>query len=355
MVNKLVFIGLASLLFCGQSAVAESIASIPPSGSHFRISVTGAALNITTVTPNRLYPNAGIQVLTPGFQVSGNVRPTNDGFYLFSVSDTVPAKITLAGAGGTVQIKICLNGVGKKYSCENQTVSSLASSHIIFVTSTAYSGNLGGTAGADGICQSVAYQSGSIIPNPGLKFKALLVTSGRYPCSSNNGGISGSCGGSFAKNWPLVPNTDYVASDGETPFNTVNANGVFDGSNPIINDERGIYTFNQIFWIGVQSILSNASSQDIVGWAYSDMNIAADGLQYQHYLATCHDFTVADSSVIGSYGSNGQVASGSGSIPGNTWGNYFFFDNGGTTFLENVFNFSQNSACNLPLSLICVS
>lgn len=355
MTRQMLFAAITFLLFDGL-AFADKSNVQASSGSHFRFTVSGATVNVTTTTPNRLYPNAGIQVLTPGFTISGNVRPTNDGFYLFSVSDSTPASLNFLGSGGTAQIKICLDGVGKKFSCENQTISSIGNSHIIFATSTSYAGNLGGISGADALCQAAAYQAGSVIPTANLQFKALIITPARYPCSSQNAGVSGSCGGSFANNWPLVANTQYVYSNGTAVFNTVNQYGSFNGSNPVMMNEQGVVPSSQNFWFGVQSILASANGLDIAAWAYTDMNSAADGAEYTANLSSCNGFTSSDSSVNGSIGAVGQIALvNSGPVTGNTWGNYYYFNNSATSYMQNMFNESNNVACNTALPIICVS
>lgn len=51
-------------------------------------------LSIKTTTPNHFYPAAGIKIETPGYRVA-NSTPTKKGYYLFSVSDTVPADILI--------------------------------------------------------------------------------------------------------------------------------------------------------------------------------------------------------------------------------------------------------------------
>ena len=276
---------------------------------------------------------------------------------MFSVSDSAPISLNFLGSGGNAKIRICLDGVGNKFSCEEQTISSIGNSHIIFATSTSFSGNLGGTAGADALCQTVAYQAGSIIPTANLKFKALIITPTRYPCSSNNGGLSGSCGGGFANDWPLVADTEYVYANGTTVFNTVNQYESFDGSNRfIMNEMGGIPSTGQNFWFGIQSILSSANGRDISGWAYTDMNSAADGVQYAANLKSCNGFTTASSSASGSFGIFGQIATVlSGSVSGTTWGNYYYFNDSASAYMLNLFNGGDSNTCNTELPIVCVS
>jgi hypothetical protein len=353
--NKKLVIAGFMLLLSGASAFAESDdPAAAQRGKRFNIRVTGATAHVTTNIANRTYPNAGIQILTPGFKVSGDVRPSNNGFYLFSVNDKSPANINIHGDGGAAQVQICLDAVGKKFSCENQTITSLANSHIIFMTSSTYGGNLGGIGGADAICQSVAYNGGSVVAVSGLQFKALLVAPERSPCYSPNGGATGGCGGSYAIDWPLVPGSAYSYPDGLTFFNTVNANGVFDGSNQVLKNELGYPTF-QPFWSGIQSVLTNTSSTDISGWAYSDMNSAADSSPYEVYLATCQSFTSSNQLYSGSTGLNGQNSEVAGTITGSTWGNYYYFNNAQLSYIYNLFVSGNLSSCNQQLPIVCVS
>lgn len=350
-------IGVLLPLLYGQTALAEKN-YLPGPGSHFKFVTSGVTVGITTKTPNHTYPNAGLQVLTPGYTVKGNVRPSNDGFYLFSVSDTAPANIQFLGNGGTVTVKICLNGVGKKYSCEKQSAI-VQNSHVIFITYPNFTGNLGGVTGADNTCQTEAYQSGSIIPT-GLNFKALLVTATRYPCSIN-GSIKG-CAGNFASNWPLSPGVPYSAPDGSS-FNTVNSNAVFDGNVTTLKNQTGLEPLvnPQRFWTGIQSILSNSSADDIVGWAYADMNSAVDNTVYANNFGTCNNFTSDDPTLIGSYGLVSKFSTSTDPIAASTWGNYYYFDNNQNTGLSNLFSISFFEGftpiqCDYPASsIVCVS
>jgi hypothetical protein len=349
--------GMACFLCYGQSALAKNSVSQNPQ-SHFKLSVSGVTLKVTTTTAHKTYPNAGIEILTPGYTVAGNGRVNRNGFFLFSVSDTTEAALDLLGPGGIVEFRICLDSTDRVNHCENKTVTSVANSHYIFITSTAYSGALGGVIGADAICQVAAYQPGSIISVSNLKFKALILTASRYPCTSKNLGLSGSCGGRFAHDWPLIPNSTYLYADGKRVFNTVNRNSVFDGSNPLMYTEQGALSFGP-FWTGIQSIFANSSGSDIAGWAYADMNSTEDAVVYARNLATCNDFTSDNSFLNGSYGSAGEFAYSTGLIPGQTWGGHGAFNNTQSSWLSNLFNLSSPLAtslsCAMQLPIVCVS
>lgn len=56
--------------------------------------VSALNLNIRTTIPNHVYPAAGIKVNTPGYSWSG-CTPYNNGYCLFSVSNTSPIQIAL--------------------------------------------------------------------------------------------------------------------------------------------------------------------------------------------------------------------------------------------------------------------
>lgn len=222
------------------------------------------------------------------------------------------------------------------------------SQHYIFVTVNSYNGNLGGVSGADSLCQAEAYQLGSVLPQ-GLNFKALLVDSTRFPCDS-----TGSCGGAHALDWPLFSGEQFLNPD-KSNFNQVNSNFVFDGSVISLMNPMGITDNSSSFWSGVQSVLSNAAANDIVAWAFDDVNPSQDGAQYLANLATCNNWSSSSSSESGSLGQLGQVNFVNGTVPGSTWGNYYEFNNSATGYLYNVWVYSDTLFCNAGSKLVCVS
>ena len=108
------------ILFFALLVFAVKQTSAAGSGLFFNVSATGAAaqvnitlclngkgplscqkyevsavnLNISTTIPHHIYPTAGIKVNTPGYTLSG-CTPNNNGYCLFSVSNTSPVKIML--------------------------------------------------------------------------------------------------------------------------------------------------------------------------------------------------------------------------------------------------------------------
>ncbi len=248
--------------------------------------------------------------------------------------------------------------------------------HIIFMTSESYNGNLKdgggstivtphttGTAGADAICQSEAYSSGSTIPT-GLTFKALLVDADRYPCDA-----TGQCGGSHSLDWVLNQGDIYdnpadSSVSNSTLFNTVNQNYVFDGSNIYLNFANGLTASdNSEFWSGIQSIHINELGNDIDGWAYADANPDFDGAMYTQYSpGTCQNFTSTSSepqnnpNSFGSFGKTSLFYSAVGNIAPSTWGNFYYFENQNPTYyVLNIWSSSYAKSCIETSHLICVS
>ncbi len=68
----------------------------PMSCQHY---VAGTSLIIRTTRLNHTYPVAGIKINTPGFMPKG-CKPINNGYCLFSVSNTIPASIFISKNSG---------------------------------------------------------------------------------------------------------------------------------------------------------------------------------------------------------------------------------------------------------------
>lgn len=124
MMKRTLFIGMTLFFFLEPVVFAKCNDFIPGSGQHFFAAIPPASstLSIITTTPRKIYPTAGIRILTPGYNIVGQ-SPSANGFVLFSVSDTMPAQFSLDGPIGTINIRLCLNGTGKKYSCEEYFLS----------------------------------------------------------------------------------------------------------------------------------------------------------------------------------------------------------------------------------------
>jgi len=83
-------------------------------GLFFNVTNNGNSLSIKTTIPNHVYPKAGIKINTVGFSlaVGSECTPANNGYCIFSVSDTTPARISVTGNGSAYSATICLNGTG---------------------------------------------------------------------------------------------------------------------------------------------------------------------------------------------------------------------------------------------------
>lgn len=106
-------------LFCGN--VFASNAS--NNASVFNVSSASLTLSISTTIPNHVYPSAGIKINTPGYGLSSagsECTMANNGYCLFSVSNTHPKTIHLSGHSGSVNMTLCLNGQGPN-SCQQYT------------------------------------------------------------------------------------------------------------------------------------------------------------------------------------------------------------------------------------------
>lgn len=121
MIKRMWLISIALFFSYGLSGWAKNSDFMMRPGPLFKVSAYVNTLTINSTILNWTYPTAGIKILTPGYTVS-NMSPTSQGFHLFSVSDTVPAALTLSGPSGKVNIKLCLKGTGTGSSCETMTV-----------------------------------------------------------------------------------------------------------------------------------------------------------------------------------------------------------------------------------------
>lgn len=91
----------------------------------FSLTGNSSSLTVTSMVPNHTYPQAGIKINSPGYQLSGvgsecTMAPT--GYCLFSVSDTAPKSISISGSGKNVSVDLCLNGNGP-LSCQGFEIS----------------------------------------------------------------------------------------------------------------------------------------------------------------------------------------------------------------------------------------
>ncbi len=111
---------IISLTCAGMVAMISHGAFAEQAGLMFNIMHAGTSLSVNTTIPNHTYPYAGVKVNTPGFSLSGvgsQCTMDSNGYCLFSVSDTQPATISIAGGNGTYSATFCLSGKGP-LSCQ---------------------------------------------------------------------------------------------------------------------------------------------------------------------------------------------------------------------------------------------
>lgn len=306
-----------------------------------------ATFSINTTLTNHSYRFAGIKINTPGYKiatVSYAYTSASSEYYMFEVSNTKATSITL-------------NKIVPKPP-------------VLFVASTLTQGNFNIDGKADMFCATAAQQGPLFTANDYI-YNALIVTSTRYPCNylQNTAG----CGSVYASSdWPLLPNTTYYYPDETTVFNTTNSNGVFDGSNPLLQFQNGSTVDNSHYlWIGIQSVLANSSvpPNDIVGWAYNDLNPGIDptndGIQYNDWSPrNCFNWTNNTgptdwNAAVGLASLPAALNYSTGSIPiADTWGNEYIWQNDtpSTTYFQNVWsNGYYLSNCTSLGYVVCVA
>jgi 6-phosphogluconolactonase (cycloisomerase 2 family) len=98
-------------------------------GHLFRTTAQGATLTVNSTIPNWTYPHAGISSSQSGVSFSGCTNNSN-GQCIFSVSDTQSASLTITGATTPIVVRLCLDGYGNTYNCENVTVQLTSNAYV---------------------------------------------------------------------------------------------------------------------------------------------------------------------------------------------------------------------------------
>lgn len=328
----------------GKTATASSSGSIDGA-------VTLTATPSTLMVVGQIYSQTNV--------ASGGTSP-----YVYSLdSGALPAGTSLSPSTGTVSGTPTAAGPFSYVIKATDTLSNSATAPsngtiiggIVFMSTNTYNGNLGGTTGADAICQGNGTSK-----FPGLTFQALIITSNRYPCSNSSTPptYTPGCMGSYSANWPLVPGTLYGNPD-LTPFNSANTYGVFDGTvNQFQFINGSAVPTNTPFWFGVQSTLSSGgpSPYDQLGWAYVNMNAASVASYTPPF--NCSQFTATDTlSTIGYTGET--ITSTTGSLP-NTWGNWYKQVDSTNSSLSNVWNAASQAGsvdvncATASMNIVCV-
>jgi hypothetical protein len=210
--------------------------AISYSGSPF-ILVMGQAMTALTPTLNLDGGAVTACSASPALPAGMNVNGTS---CVISGTPTVSANatnhtvtVTTAGGTGTATINVL---TGKR----------------IFVTATAYTGNLGGISGADAKCTSDANK-----PTTGTYKAYLSEGTNRIACSVNWCSDS-----SQMVDWPMVPQRNYIRSDRSKLIGKSFDNGVLDffGGNSIDDTAHAV-------WVGLYlSYTSNSSPASCQAW-----------------------------------------------------------------------------------------
>ncbi len=203
------------------NSVSVSCASNSVGGSISGLSASGLTLNYNG--------SGGYSIGSGGSSYSLPVTPNNGDSYAVTVA-TQPTGLfcSLSGASGTISGSVSAN-----ISCVN--------SKRIFMTATSYTGNLGGSSGADAKCAADANK-----PATGT-YKALISDAARIACTTAN------CSGGTGEHtdWVLASSQHYHQANDLTSIGTTNSNGVF--TFPLNNQwKSGTSQVNRI-WSGLNS------------------------------------------------------------------------------------------------------
>lgn len=174
-IMKKVFLSLILLIFFSHPAFTAT-------GAFFNVSSTGSTLTISTTVPNHTYPRAGIKINSSGYNLTTNgvCTPHNNGYCLFSVSNTAPVTFTISGpTTKRLDLTLCLNGVGP-LSCQTYSVGE----------NFAYVANFGGTTvslcsvNSNGTFSNCADSGGTGFNNP---INIVLNAAGTFAYVTNYG------------------------------------------------------------------------------------------------------------------------------------------------------------------------
>ena len=99
------------------------MSSLSHAGNLFTVTGTTAQLTVGVV-PNHTYPAAGIKITSNNYALSGvgtDCTMSGSGYCNFLISKNTPRQFAISGSGSSVNIQLCLNGVGP-LSCQKYTV-----------------------------------------------------------------------------------------------------------------------------------------------------------------------------------------------------------------------------------------
>ena len=311
--------------------------------------VSNPRLTISTTIPEHTYVAAGIKISSTKAAVTNleGCVPYSNGFCLFSVSNSQPARIFINNPTATPIVFLSHTQTQGDMSNNSQTLT--------------------GTAGANAICNADAQIYGTPAVKAHSNYTALLITSSLTPCSQINN-VNGCAGPYATPQWPLKPGTTYFNPDGITPFNTVTSNAIFPDTSPqglsypdLTYPDGTTPPIQTPFWFGPMSIFLNETPTAITGWAYANL---ANSPDYDRNFSLCTlnggvepglEWMSQNSSYQGAYGMT-ALAFHCGSFncgATNAWQNYYTNNIDGEE--SDTFSAADWHHCNADKGLLCVS
>jgi DNA-binding beta-propeller fold protein YncE len=261
--------------------LALSTQALAAEGNLFKITLSGSTLTVSSTTPNHPYHAAGIKITSPGFEIASGCKPIDNGYCLFSVSDTNPATLTFTGHGTTLKAAVCLDGKGP-LSCQQFTYKFGANA--LYVTNFEITGPDAVQAcpmNSDGSLKPCieAGHTGSTFNGPGgvslnpaktMAYVINYVGNAISVCPINPDKTFGACIQEVAFNFSYGGSA--ITPDGQTLFvtnygnNTVEACPIHaDGTLGSCGDSQAMYAFNKPLSIiinkaGTKAYVSNSQN-----------------------------------------------------------------------------------------------
>jgi hypothetical protein len=156
--------------------------------------VFASNLSISTTIPNHTYPNAGIKVLTSGYQFESDT-PNANGYVLFSVSNTAPQAIAFAKTGTPYSLGGAVSGLTGAVVLENNgsdPISTSTNGNFTFSTHLATGNAYHVTVQTQPVNQTCTVNNGSgKIGNADVNNVTVTCSTNAYTVGGTVSGLSG--------------------------------------------------------------------------------------------------------------------------------------------------------------------
>ena len=211
--------------------------------------VSASTLSIATTIPNHTYPFAGIKINTPGFTPQG-CTPISNGYCVFSVSNTAPARILISQnrgytIGGTIS-GLTTGGLGLLNNGGDNLSVSANDTTFTFAIPVAFGGNYDVTILTQPtgfLCTVSNGSSTNVTANVTTVTIACSMSPFAYVVNNGSGDISA---------YSMNPSTGLLTQISDSPFATG------DGPNSIAINPAGSFAY----------VVSNQGFSNIIS-AYS--------------------------------------------------------------------------------------